>query len=453
MEAPMADMDWIEKRRQLLERQGHPAGDAAEPDSRPHGNGHTNGNAKALLSALTADPEIPYVPAPKWPKEAGADAFYGLAGEIVATIEPHTEADRIAILTQLLVAFGNACGRHAYFVHEQHYHYTNLYCVVVGKTARARKGTSWRWVRAVLTDEDPSNWADRIRSGLSSGEGLINAFQDDECHGDKRLLVVEEEFANVLRVAQRDGNTLSGVLRQAWDRDRLSTMTRNNALHAEGAHLSVIGHITKYELGTAMRDTDRANGLANRILWVASKRSQFLPNGGGRVDLAYLRRRMAQALTRAMLAAQILRTAEADQLWEKTYRQLTADRPGVLDQITCRAEAQVTRLSLIYALLDGDDRIDVRHLLAAQALWQYCEDSACYAFGGEMADPDTAIILKALRDAEYGMTMTQIHKLFHNKKPSRDINQCLQTLEEAGLVDPGKKPGPKAPAQPWRARK
>jgi len=370
----MADMDWIEKRRQLLERQGHPAGDAAEPDSRPHGNGHTNGNAKALLSALTADPEIPYVPAPKWPKEAGADAFYGLAGEIVATIEPHTEADRIAILTQLLVAFGNACGRHAYFVHEQHYHYTNLYCVVVGKTARARKGTSWRWVRAVLTDEDPSNWADRIRSGLSSGEGLINAFQDDECHGDKRLLVVEEEFANVLRVAQRDGNTLSGVLRQAWDRDRLSTMTRNNALHAEGAHLSVIGHITKYELGT-------------------------------------------------------------------------------LDQITCRAEAQVTRLSLIYALLDGDDRIDVRHLLAAQALWQYCEDSACYAFGGEMADPDTAIILKALRDAEYGMTMTQIHKLFHNKKPSRDINQCLQTLEEAGLVDPGKKPGPKAPAQPWRARK
>ena len=34
---------------------------------------------------------------------------------------------------------------------------------------------------------------------------------------DKRLLVFEGEFAQVLRVMRRDGNTLSGILRNAWD--------------------------------------------------------------------------------------------------------------------------------------------------------------------------------------------------------------------------------------------
>ena len=50
-----------------------------------------------------------------WPAAPDPVAYHGLAGEIVSKLEPHTEADPVAILTQLLVAFGAAAGRGAYF--------------------------------------------------------------------------------------------------------------------------------------------------------------------------------------------------------------------------------------------------------------------------------------------------------------------------------------------------
>ena len=71
-----------------------------------------------------------------------------------------------------------------------------------------------------MTKADPS-FATRTSTGLSSGEGLIWALRDpsgaDPRAKDPRLLVVEAEFASVLKAIARDINTLSPVLRSAWD--------------------------------------------------------------------------------------------------------------------------------------------------------------------------------------------------------------------------------------------
>ena len=64
---------------------------------------------------------------------------------------------------------------------------------------------------------------------------------------DKRLFVIESEFANVLKVMAREGNTLSPVLRRAWDTGDLRTLTKNSPARATGAHISIIGHITRQE--------------------------------------------------------------------------------------------------------------------------------------------------------------------------------------------------------------
>jgi hypothetical protein len=47
-----------------------------------------------------------------------------------------------------------------------------------------------------------------------------------------------------------------------------------------------------------------------------------------------------------------------------------------------RGEAQVLRLSMIYALLDGHATIELSHLKCAVACWEYCEDSAKFIFSG-----------------------------------------------------------------------
>jgi hypothetical protein len=100
------------------------------------------------------------------------DALYGLPGDIVRAILPNSEADPAALLVQSLVFFGNCIGRTAHFVAEDDKHYLNLYALMVGDTSKSRKGTSLGGVRRVFRDVD-ENWSKtRIRSGLSSGEGL-----------------------------------------------------------------------------------------------------------------------------------------------------------------------------------------------------------------------------------------------------------------------------------------
>src|SRR5262245_28335506 len=105
---------------------------------------------------------------------------------------------------------------------------------------------------------------------------------------DHRLLVVETELVSMFKVCGREGNTLSPVIRSAWDSATLSTMTRNNPMTAPGAHISIIGHITAEELRRHLNSTEAANGLGNRFLWFAVRRSRLLPDGGD-LDRAVLR--------------------------------------------------------------------------------------------------------------------------------------------------------------------
>lgn len=60
-------------------------------------------------AATAASPPIP--PAAPWPDPPAADAFGGLAGDVVRAIDPTTEADPAAVLFQFLVAFGSRIGR------------------------------------------------------------------------------------------------------------------------------------------------------------------------------------------------------------------------------------------------------------------------------------------------------------------------------------------------------
>ncbi|MGH2845494.1 MAG: DUF3987 domain-containing protein, partial [Thermoleophilaceae bacterium] len=207
------------------------------------------------LSLLDQPPEDPQAvgattlaPPPGWPAPPAPTVYHELLGEIVTTLAPHTEADPIAILTQLIVAFGAAVGRGAWFSVEATRHHPNEFMLLVGDTSKARKGSSWDHVRRLLADTDPTI-AQRILTGLSSGEGVIWAVRDpttqDRGIADQRLLVIEPEFASVLRASSREISTLSPTLRSAWDGRPLAILTRTSPARATSAHIALIGHITQ----------------------------------------------------------------------------------------------------------------------------------------------------------------------------------------------------------------
>ena len=204
-------------------------------------------------------------------------------------------------------------------------------------------------------------------------------------------MVIEPEFAGVLAVVERHGNTLSPLMRKAWDGGILSTMTRNAPLRATGAHISIVGHITVDELRARLTRTDTANGFANRFLFMLVKRSTvLLPFGGDALEdivIAALGGRLKEAVEAAASIGRVGWTNSAANAWKTVYPQLSRGQPGLLGAVTSRAEAQCVRLALIYALLDGATNIDLPHIKAALAVWEYAEASAAHIFGASLGDP------------------------------------------------------------------
>ena len=385
-----------------------------------------------------------------WPEMDGV-AYHGLAGDVVKAFIPHTESDPVAILLQFLIYFGNAIGSGPYYQVEAHRHRANLYAVLVGKSAKARKGTSGGRAQSVFID--PA-WLSRMKSGLSSGEGFINEVRDERKEwnrkqareeivdpgvGDKRLMVMEPEFAGALRVMERHGNNLSPHLRKAWDGGILSTMTKHSPITATGAHISIVGHITEDELRANLTRTDMASGLANRFLFACVKRSKYLPFGGSldEASVDELASRVAQAIERAKNIGRVIMTQQAREDWARAYEALSAEQPGLLGAITARAEAQVIRVALVYALLDcpehGAAQISAEHLAAALGVWEYCEASAAHIFGDAIGDPIADEISAALRQAGgTGMTRTAIRDLFGRHRSTDRVGQALALLATRG---------------------
>lgn len=413
---------------------------------------------------------------PKWPVPIGRAAYHGITGEIVDAIEPQTEADPAALIVQLLVLIGNMIGRGPHFRAEADAHYTNLSVVLVGETAKGRKGSSFNRIKLPLESVDDGWAASRITSGLSSGEGLIHAVRDpihqqrpvrqkgrivgyedeiiDAGVDDKRLLVVESEFASTLRVMERDGNTLSAVMRQAWDGANLRIMTKNSAETAAAPHISVVAHVTRDEVRRYLGRTELGNGFANRFLWVCVRRSKLLPEGGGTIAtdegvMAALR----GAVEFARTLGEVRRDDEAAVVWREAYPDLSHGHPGLLGAVTSRAEAQVMRIAMIYALLDASEAIQRVHLGAALEVWRYCFESAAYVFGTAMGDPVADDLLAALRRAgANGMTRTEINtNVFARNRSALEIGRAVAVLEGQGLARCVMAPTGGRPSERWIA--
>ena len=358
------------------------------------------------------------------------DAYHGLAGEILRKLEPVTECDPAALLMTFLTGFGVAVGRNPHFRVEGTKHHANIFSLIVGATSRARKGTSLGRIKEILHESKPKE-----ASGLSTGEGLVFAVRDPSLGvedskpiTDKRLWVIESEFARCLKVMRRESNTLSSILRDAWDTGDLSVMTKVNALSATDAHIGITGHITMKELTQTLGETDVYNGFGNRILWVYSQRSKSLPDGGN-VDLTEIRAKVKACIGVGIHIGQMKRSPEAAELWRKVYSELGQEKEDSLwDAITSRADAQVVRLSMLYALLDGSEVIEVIHLKAALAVWEYCDATAKLLFFDSSVETLDQKILKIV-STEPGIKKSVCRNRFgHDASMSRKFAAALSRL-------------------------
>jgi len=446
-------------------------------------------NAKELANPFGPDPALDaienelsnllsvpagHTPA-HWPEPMSADAFYGLAGDFVRLVLPETEADPQALLLAFLVGFGCMVGRNPFYLVESTKHFVNLFAVIVGDTSKARKGTATDRATDILSRIDPDFMKTRRRSGLSSGEGLIYAVRDSReedvrakgkaeseylesqiiaaGESDKRLLVIESEFSNVLQQSRRDGNILSAILRDAWDGKALRVLARSNRDSCQEPHIAVLGNITIEELQRLLTSNDKANGFGNRILWCCARRSKKLPHGGRPLDEAKIDALVCglqSALEVSQTTERVQFDPEADLAWESAYGFLTEGADGIFGSMTARAEAQVVRLATLYSILDCSKVISIAHLKAAQEVWAYCEDSVRCIFGNAVGDETADDILQMLHKEPDGLTRTEINRMFQSHKSSAELTRALTLLEKRNKILSIKESTGGGPATRWK---
>jgi hypothetical protein len=363
--------------------------------------------------------------------------------------------------------FGSTIGKGAYFSVNATKHAANLFVLITGRTGKGRKGTAHDQTLDLFRVAAPDWVNSRVQSGLTSGEGLIHSVRDaaparvvggrrvppDAGVQDKRLLAIEPEFTSVLRNANRTGNILSPVIRQSWDGGDLRVMGKTSPDVATGAHISIIGHTTREELQQELSTTDRASGFGNRFMYFCVSRSKCLPDGGNLegADRERLGLRFKEAIDFGSKAGELTRDLAASVLWRQVYPTLSEGQPGLAGAMLSRAEAQVLRLSCVYALLDKSHAVRVEHLRAALALWAYAEQSTRYLFGNALGNPTADLILDRLRVTAAGLSRTEIRDLLSRHATAGSIAAALDLLHELGLARSERVETAGRPSEKWFA--
>lgn len=328
--------------------------------------------------------------------------LYGLIGDVARAGSEGTETNAYAIAANFMAYLTCAVGRGVYLPIGNTWHHPRLFCLHIGRSGRGRKGDALSLVLRInqVLRELNDSFAPQIhRGGLSSREGLVALMHDGFRQGrqeipaieDKRLWVVESEFANVLHQGRREGNTLSAALRDCWDGVCLKPATKSNRLYASHPHVCLSGAISPSELTRLMTARELTNGFANRFLMIWAERSQILPfpKATPQATVDALARRILDVLEfvgadqhdqRDHLRMDL--SAQAQWHYAQLYRGELHEDLGseLVSAMLERRAPMLLRMAMLFALTDLQLRVDVHHLDAAMAWMRYATASVRYVF-------------------------------------------------------------------------
>jgi hypothetical protein len=372
-------------------------------------------------------------------------ALHGPVGEAVRRIHPATEAHPAGVLVQILALLGGMVGDGPHVVIGGSQHPARIWPLLIGPTGKGRKGEALAQARNFVSSFSSFTSyfvGECVASGLSSGEGVVAHFADpaDPKHTgrDRRLVVIEKEFARTLAASKREANTLGPILRTLWEEDSAQVMTRTEPLRATGVHLVVIGHISPRELKLRLSEADVSGGTVNRFLPIHVRQWQLLADPPAAPDLADLAADVEPRIEMAHIGgpARFERTPAAADYWTQVYRALAdTEEDGPVGEVLARAPAYVLRLALLYALIDGHGAIDTAHIRAGLAVVKYAIDTARDVFGGLTGITDLDKLTAALRTAgPAGLTREQVSALFGRNRSADKLDALVDALVEKGAA-------------------
>ncbi|MGI2323814.1 MULTISPECIES: DUF3987 domain-containing protein [unclassified Methylococcus] len=384
--------------------------------------------------------------------------LYGLAGDVARISAAGTEVNPVAAGACFLSFLGANVGRDLFLPVGNTWHHGRAFTLHVGRTGRGRKGDSMSLVRRIqrrMRDVHAGALGQSHSGGLSTREGLALLIHDGYTQGkeefpaieDKRLWVVESEFANVLHQGKRDGNTLSAALRDAWDGVSIRPAIKSCRIWASNPHIGLHACVTPGELLSMLESRELTNGFANRFLifWAEKTGSVPFPEPTSDATVHDLAGRVADVVLwakggypAAKDTRRMMLSDEASRLYAEAYtKELTrSEASDVLTGLMERAAPYALRLAMLFAIMDKVLVIQPCHLDAALAWVRYWRQSVRFIFSAKVdaaASQDRADnarkILTFLTAKPAGATRTEISaECFMRHLPAKKIDDALQAL-------------------------
>ncbi len=396
-------------------------------------------------------PDDGVVPAP----HLGAAAFHGPIGAYLELIGGETEAHPAAVGAHLLASVATLIGRNARYAAGSIRHRSNVFLAVTGNSSTGAKGVAEAEANRLIDVVAPAFQSHHTVSGIGSGEMLVWEVRDPDPNttddggtpdpgGVKERIAQNAELSALFKVATRDGSILSDQLRLAFDGAPMRHSTKGGGIvTATNHHISIVGSITPGELVKLLDDVSRVNGFGNRFLYLWSEMADLLPFGGSvdqhQVDAIgdTISNRLGDLRIRSgLLGFTDYNIADdARGTWSTFYRRArTGIGDGFTAEMTGRAVAHAARIALIYAVLDGADRITVEHIAAAEAWVEYGAATVEKVFGAGVAGL-AGMLLTAIRDAgPDGLTLTEQSAVFSRNRSADDLERARADLEGRHLI-------------------
>ena len=328
---------------------------------------------------------------------------------------------------------------------------------------------------AEQTAEEPEAWQIALAeladppvtlTGVSSGEGIIEAIRDEATKPDqnghidpgvaeKRMLIDLSEYGSMLALMRRPGSTLSAVIRDAYDCRPLATNSRNAPVKCETPYITISAAITPAELCGLMFDPKDAaaaadNGVGNRNMYAFVRREKLVSRPqptrgvGPMADLVWNNIARVYRECNATVEPRSTPfefTADGAAAWDEVYRLITM-RNGASEnakRLYGRFEINCRKLACILAAINGESRVSAAAVWAAYAWIKYFADTVD-AVASNLLERKMQASVKAnatkLWDAVESLggqaTVRDVQRTVHLKK--QQMNEAIQYL--AGLAPP-----------------
>lgn len=399
--------------------------------------------------------------------------FYGFVGEVARIAGDGTEINPVAAAMVMLSFLGANVGRDSFLLINNTFHHPRLFTMHIGRSSSGGKGDSQQLVHRVrryIEAKDSALLGKTHNGGLSTREGLAamihDGFGESPAIVDKRLWIIESEFANVLHQSKREGNTLSSAIREVWDGGDIKPATKSKTVGISNPHIGIHANITPAELNKMLSAGEMTNGFANRFLMVWAENVGFEPFPKPTPS------RMIEELAEKTMdilhfakggypnshnGLEMMLSQSARQRYAEAYPSLRRplDNEFVASLVARRAPYAL-RLAMLFALTDKTRVIETCHLESALAWMDYALQTVKFVFSDKASDPrqaetrqNAAKILAFLRLRPEGSSIREIHHdCFQKHGSGEKIDSALRLLLaenppriEQIIIAPGSKGG------------